>query len=63
MIAPGLIVVRFAGTGVRQYHELAFKIPRSDGSLDRGIYIDREIECAPDIFCVQQLGRLMSTPC
>ena len=49
MIAAGLIVVRFAGTGVREYHELAFKIPRSDGSLDRVIYIDREIECAPDI--------------
>ena len=49
MIAAGLIVVRFAGTGVREYHELAFKIPRSDGSLDRVIYIDRETECAPDI--------------
>ena len=49
MIAAGLSVVRFAGKGLREYHDLGFAIPRSDGSL-RVIYTDRETECAPNIF-------------
>ena len=49
MFVPALCVVRFASTGVREYHKLCFAIPRFDGSLVRLIYIEYEDECAPDI--------------
>jgi hypothetical protein len=38
-------VVSFAGTGMREYHDLGFCIPCSDGTV-RVIYTDREAKCA-----------------
>lgn len=41
-----LRVVRFAGTGTREYHELAMCIPFEDNATVRVIYADREATCA-----------------
>ena len=46
MIA-GFRVVRFAGTGVREYHDLAFCVPYDDDNkTTRVVYADRQVTCA-----------------
>lgn len=45
MIA-GFRVVRFAGTGVREYHNLAFCMPSEDNNETTLIYADRKVTCA-----------------
>ena len=49
MFAPGLRVVRFAGAGLREWHELAFCVPLPCSTV-RVIYSDREVICtAPEL--------------
>ena len=46
MSVEGLRVVRFAGTGAREYHDLGFCIPVDDGTVVV-IYKDREARVSP----------------
>ena len=40
-----LLVVRFAGTGMREYHDLGLCIAATDDDTVRVIYADREVIC------------------
>jgi len=47
-MTANLRVIRFKGTGVREYHDLGFCMPL-ENSVVRVIYTDREIDCASNI--------------
>jgi hypothetical protein len=58
-----LRVVRFAGVGFREHHELGLCVPTSDAQTVRVMYKDRDVECPFDSLTMADVVNVQSLTC